>query len=80
MLSELVNVVQIINSSRGNVDCCYLGFEGITVPLVQSRANGVLNPVSIWWVFNSWQRWHCKNKAMSSSWGEGAVVEQSRPN
>lgn len=35
MLSNLVNVVQIINSSRGNVDCHKLGFEEISGFLVQ---------------------------------------------
>lgn len=43
MLNNLANMVQIINSSRGNVDCSNLGFEDISVFWVQSRANEVLN-------------------------------------
>lgn len=46
-LSNLVSMVQIINSSRGSADCSNSGFEEMTVLLEQSRVNDVLNPVSI---------------------------------
>jgi hypothetical protein len=66
MLSNLVNMVQIINSSRGNVDRYKLCFEEITVLLVQSKASDVLNPISIWWVSKSQKRQYCKNKVIAS--------------
>lgn len=78
MLSNPVNMVQIINSSRGNADCYSLGFEEITVLLVQSGTNKVLNPISIWWVSISWQRCYCKNKAMASPWWEQASLAPNK--
>lgn len=77
MLSNLVNVVRIINNSRRNVDCHKLGFEDISVFLVQSLRSDVLNPISICWVSKFWKGQNCKNKEVAFLWWGEANPDQA---